>query len=1175
MGIRINRRLHAIVVSVLSLVLMMPIIVSAQEAPQPPSDVTPVTDQMIVYLNTNTSRSAADTTFWRQFSDTAARSGLARGTYKRAFGERGHVLKLERAVSQDEILQLQGVWRSIADVATVEPDVIATISEVPNDPRYNDQWHYGVPGTNGYYGMNATSAWDSGARGAGAVVSVLDTGIVPHPDLGYTAATASYNTNKIAGQYDFISDAGMAGDGNGRDASARDEGDGNSATGSQSSWHGTHVAGTIAAYTNNGVGVAGVAGDARMLIARVLGRGGGYSSDIADAMRWSAQIPVVGVPLAPVRAHVISMSLGGGAPWNGSSYYCPTAYADVITAAKAKGTMVVVAAGNSNTNAQEFTPANCSGAVTVASTGPTGKRAYYSNYGTVVDIAAPGGDASYSSGYLSAGRVLSTWYTSPYTIPATNPELSAGYGNMQGTSMATPHVAGVAALLYGLLPGASVDTITAYMTTLANVTTFPTDSSANNCTIAGKCGTGIIDAGKAVLAALAIAPTMTVTPTPSITLTPSMTLTPSITLTPSDTLTPSNTATPVTPSLTPTPTSTRTASVTRSSTMTRTSSVTRSPTLSRTATPLMRNSQLIKATFDNVAMYAPNVWFTTFPLRCQTRSVCLDAVSDGVLGGAGHFESSRANSLMSTGLLFNRMPSNVLVSMWARTTTDTALLQNVGGFARFSMSIVAGKLVCSTTIGASTVATSLGNDVADGQWHHLACVVTPGMGVTGALRSYIDGRVADAVTGSIPTSILPARIAIGQVGITYGTFDIDEFLMAGGNVGANEVLYLYNSQVPVGTPQIETPTLTATSTPTSSRTATVTMTPSSTRTLSPSMTVSMTPTITPTFTGSGVVNGDFEQGTVGWAERSSLGFPFIAKWLGRPAWVGEYFAWLGGVNNENAQLEQVVTVPSDNTSLAVHMGFYSMQSASNCTSDVARILVNGTVLSRWDVCNKSAWMPVPLYSQAIVDMSAYAGQTVTLVFELANDSSAFSSWYIDTVRFVAPQSNQTILNADFANAGSGEWHETSRTNGASLGRFVTGGIAKLGNKAPPRNSVSDRISQYVTLPADTKRLLFDMTSSSDEACGKFYDVLNVEVDDKIVGVVDICRSTVGGRKNVDISAYAGKRVRISFFLTTDSSVGSEVRIDNVALSNSTTAVNVPFVQLVSLKPVIDMSMIKR
>lgn len=600
----------------------------------------------------------------------------------------------------------------------------------------------------------------------------------------------------------------------------------------------------------------------------------------------------------------------------------------------------------------------------------------------------------------------------------------------------------------------------------------------------------------------------------------------------------------------------------------------------------MRNSQIIKATFDNVAMYAPNVWFTTFPLRCQTRSLCLDAVSDGVLGGAARFESSRANSLMSTSLLFNRMPSNVLVSMWARTTTDTALLQNVGGFARFTMSIVAGKLICSTTVGATTVSTALGSDVADGQWHHLACVVTPGMGVTGAISSYIDGRLADAVTGGITTSFLPSRIAIGQVGTTYGTFDVDEFLIAGGNVGANEVLYLYNSQVPVGTPQVETPTLTASATPTSTRTATDTMTPSNTltpsltrtlsltRTMSPSMTPSMTPSITPTFTGGGVVNGDFEQAKLGWTERSSLGFPFIAKWAGRP-WMGNYFAWLGGVPNENAQLEQILTVPNDNTSLAVHMGFYSTQPSDRCTSDVARIFVNGVVMARWDVCNKSAMPPLPLYSQAVVDMSAYAGQTVTLIFELSNDSSFFSSWYIDTVRFVAPQSNSTILNADFANPGSGEWHETSRTNGAVLGQFITGGVAKLGNKAPPRNLVSERISQYVSLPADTKRLLFDLTSTSEESCGKFYDVLNVEVDDKIVGVIDVCRSTVGGRRSVDISAYAGKRVRLSFFLTTDQSVGSEVRIDNVALSTTTTVVNVPSIQLVTVKPVVDMSMAKR
>jgi len=251
-----------------------------------------------------------------------------------------------------------------------------------------------------------------------------------------------------------------------------------------------------------------VAGDARLLIGRVLGRGGGYSSDISDAILWAAQVPVNGVPLAPVRANVVSLSLGGAWP------SCPAIYANAISAAKVKGTMVVVAAGNSNMDASQFTPANCTDAITVASTGPTGKRAYYSNYGSVVDIAAPGGDAYYGSS-LSGGRVLSTWYTSPYTVPATSPEQYAGYGYMQGTSMATPHVSGVAALLYGLMPNASVDTIATYMTKLANVTTFPADSAANACTTAGKCGPGIIDAGKAVTNALVGQPTMTPSVTPS------------------------------------------------------------------------------------------------------------------------------------------------------------------------------------------------------------------------------------------------------------------------------------------------------------------------------------------------------------------------------------------------------------------------------------------------------------------------------------------------------------------------------------------------------------------------------------------------------------------------------------------------------------------------------------
>jgi serine protease len=318
-----------------------------------------------------------------------------------------HVLKVERFVSQAEVAQLQAAWMSIADVVSVEPDVIAQITAVPNDPEYPSQWHYFSPSTPvggiTYYGVDAIGAWNQGATGNGAVVAVLDTGITPHPDLGLSQVSGMVTGNKLVGQYDFVNDATMGGDGNGRDTNARDEGD--YYNGSSSSWHGTHVAGTIAAVTNNGMGVAGIAGDARLLIGRVLGRGGGYGSDISDAIKWAARVPVTGVPLAPVKANVVNLSLGGG------SATCPSYYADAITAATNAGTMVVVAAGNSNMPAEQFTPANCVGAVTVAAVGPTGKRSYYSNYGGVVDIAAPGGDAVVG-GNLSSGRIRSTWFLS-------------------------------------------------------------------------------------------------------------------------------------------------------------------------------------------------------------------------------------------------------------------------------------------------------------------------------------------------------------------------------------------------------------------------------------------------------------------------------------------------------------------------------------------------------------------------------------------------------------------------------------------------------------------------------------------------------------------------------------------------------------------------------------------
>jgi len=208
-------------------------------------------------------------------------------------------------------------------------------------------------------------------------------------------------------------------------------------------------------------------------------------------------------------------------------------------------------------------------------------------------------------------------------------------------------------------------------------------------------------------------------------------------------------------------------------------------------------------------------------------------------------------------------------------------------------------------------------------------------------------------------------------------------------------------------------------------------------------------------------------------------------------------------------------------------------------------------------------------------MSAWAGQSVTIRFGLTNDSFKPSSWIIDTVKFGPTISNTTVLNGDFANGADGSWNEDSRNNGQQAGQFIANGVAKLGGVNPARNLTSDRITQYVTLPADAKRLLFDVSVSSVESCASFYDVLNIEVDDTRLGGMDICKGIRPGRASVDISAYAGQRVPISIFLTTDSSMGSEVTIDNVTISSTLTAVNVSRVVLTPVKTAVDATVLHK
>lgn len=320
--------------------------------------------------------------------------------------------------------QVEAVIRSIAkdpDVIFVEPNIRLYHTLSPNDEKFSMQYGF----QEGIGGSNATLAWDTGYRGANSIVAVIDTGYRPHPDL---------HANIIDG-YDFISDAGTANDGNGRDSSALDPGDwvatdfcGTAQPASKSSWHGTHVAGTVAAVTNNNSGVAGMAHESKVLAVRVLGRCGGTLADIADAITWASGGNIAGVPdIGSLKADVINMSLGGPGNCNANSIM-----QDAINGAISRGTTVVVAAGNSNASVAGYTPAGCTGAglIVVGATGPAGEKAKFSNYGADVDVSAPG------------VSIMSTMNTGLSTPDEDN------YVSYNGTSMAAPHVAGLVAMMH-------------------------------------------------------------------------------------------------------------------------------------------------------------------------------------------------------------------------------------------------------------------------------------------------------------------------------------------------------------------------------------------------------------------------------------------------------------------------------------------------------------------------------------------------------------------------------------------------------------------------------------------------------------------------------------------------------------------------------------------------------
>lgn len=348
-------------------------------------------------------------------------------------------------------------------VKYAEPNFILKPLLVPNDEYYPLQWHYQQ--------INLPAAWDITTGSQDVTVAVIDTGVLlNHPDL----------QGQLVAGYDFISSVTTSADGGGIDSNPDDAGDSDGSM--PSSFHGTHVAGTIAASSNNSKGVAGVAWNVRIMPLRALGVGGGSGYDIDQAIRYAAGLSNDSGQVPENPADIINLSLGGP----GFSQVAQS----TISAARAAGVTIVAAAGNDATS-QFFYPASYNDVISVSAVGPLNTLAPYSNFGSEVDVTAPGGDVrrdvngdGYADGVLSTAGDDSSGST------------GFNFNFQNGTSMASPHVAGVIALMKSVndeLTPEQIDTLLAQGELTDDLGTTGRDNSF---------GHGLINAQKAVTAAL-------------------------------------------------------------------------------------------------------------------------------------------------------------------------------------------------------------------------------------------------------------------------------------------------------------------------------------------------------------------------------------------------------------------------------------------------------------------------------------------------------------------------------------------------------------------------------------------------------------------------------------------------------------------------------------------------
>jgi serine protease len=410
---------------------------------------------------------------------------------ERTAGDGARVLGLSNPLSARTARTLVAAIAGEPGVEYAEPDRRAFAQSVaPDDPMFAQQWNL-IDSTGG---IGISAAWALTTGSATVPIAIIDSGMLPHPDLA----------GRYVGGYDFVSDPRNANDGDGRDADPTDPGDWLTptevtATGSpfagcaatNSTWHGTRIAGIVAAVGNNEAGIAGINWRSPIVPVRVIGKCGAGVADIADAIRWSAGLPVPGVPANAHPARVLNLSLAGVGE-------CGRTLQSAIDDALAAGAVVVAAAGNAGQDAANYFPANCNGVIAVAGSTREGGHLSVSNYGARIALAAPSG---------GFGGNITTTRNAGMTVA--DPR-GYDYDMGVGTSLAAPHVAAVASLLLSIDAGLTPSQVQAILQQSART---PPKGTAADCTTL-TCGAGLLDAGAAVMRAAAETTVPAVPPSP-------------------------------------------------------------------------------------------------------------------------------------------------------------------------------------------------------------------------------------------------------------------------------------------------------------------------------------------------------------------------------------------------------------------------------------------------------------------------------------------------------------------------------------------------------------------------------------------------------------------------------------------------------------------------------------